>query len=153
MNSPFCGRVAQALQELADRPEVIERGWRESRIGEAFSLGDNSVEYSEACTSTVQQKGKLFASFTGKKRATVAEYTITEKWGDLLSDDFVEESVVVVCDVDSSNPREDDVKCEILETSDEEERNYEHLLLQSKFHHHSLTESRLRAGMHEQQVL
>ena len=38
LEAPFCGWVAQALQELADRPEVIERGWRQSRIGEAFSL-------------------------------------------------------------------------------------------------------------------
>ena len=145
------GSLRHCKLELADRPEVIERDWRESRIGEAFSLGDNSVEYSEACT--LQQKGKLFASFTGKKRATAAEYTITETWGDLLSDDFVEESVAVVCDVDSGNPREDDGKCELLETSDEAERSYEHLILQSKFHHYSLTESRLRAAMHEQQVL
>jgi hypothetical protein len=71
----FCEWVAAALEEMAGKKELIMRGWKESRMGEAFGLVDmleESAEYQKA--QELDENGVLFASFTSKKRAGLAEY-------------------------------------------------------------------------------
>ena len=73
----FCEWVAAALEEMAGKKELIMRGWKESRMGEAFGLVDmleESAEYQKA--QELDENGELFASFTSKKRAGLAEYML-----------------------------------------------------------------------------
>ena len=63
--------------EMAKRRDVINRGWKESLMGDAFGLmheGREGAEFQKA--KELDERGELFASFTSKKNAKLAEYLL-----------------------------------------------------------------------------
>ena len=79
----FCDWVAAALEQMAAKRDVIRRGWDESKMGRAFELismgfshARGSAEYQKA--AALEATGGLFASFTSKKKATLAESLLAQ---------------------------------------------------------------------------
>ena len=63
-----CDWAAEALREMSKHQDVINRGWKESRMGDAFGLiheGRERAEFLKA--KELDERGELFASFTAKK--------------------------------------------------------------------------------------
>ena len=84
IKGPFVGWVAKAIAELKDRKDVVLRGWTESRLAEALTLGRESKEYKDA--AALEDEGKSFSSSTGKKRAQLADQALDDQWEDLFAD-------------------------------------------------------------------
>ena len=62
------------MGHMADKQELIMRGWNDSGMGKAFALykeGESSAEYQKA--KELEAEGKLFERFTMKKQAQLAE--------------------------------------------------------------------------------
>ena len=59
---------------MSKRTAVIARGWNESQLGEAFVKCDKGRQGADFLKAEALEKdGKLFASFTHKENASMAE--------------------------------------------------------------------------------
>ena len=74
IRSNFCDWLADAFEQMSKRIAVISRGWNESRLGEAFVKCDEGRQGADFLKAqALEDKGELFASFTHKKNASLAE--------------------------------------------------------------------------------
>lgn len=66
--------LSRAMAHMADKQQLIMRGWNDSGMGKAFVMykeGESSAEFQKA--KQLEAEGKLFEQFTMKKQAQLAE--------------------------------------------------------------------------------
>lgn len=85
----FTRWLAEAHSQMAANPGLIESGWMQSGMGEAFKLAKgfskDTAMYKEA--KKLNDAGMLFEKFTSKRNADLAEKVLASNFADLLEDD------------------------------------------------------------------
>ena len=73
--------LSKAMSHMADKQELIMRGWNDSGMGKALALykeGESSAEFQKA--KKLEAEGKLFEKFTMKKQAQLSESVLAGRW-------------------------------------------------------------------------